>query len=184
MGTDAKGLDARDLFEVLVRENEAMLKIYLRSAMHDRTATEDLFQDTLLVAWEKLDRFDRTQPFGPWLRGIAAKLVLAHHRRQSKTTFLCNDKILEALDNRMMALHRQPGGTLEEKIAFLNECLDLLPELLRETIEQRYFLELSRQEMAERLGITEEAVKKRLQRARTDLLECMLRKLSQGGPDA
>ena len=30
----------------------------------------DLFQETMVVAWRRLDDFDHTRPFGPWLRGL------------------------------------------------------------------------------------------------------------------
>jgi RNA polymerase sigma-70 factor len=177
-------MDSKSLFEILVRENATMLRVYLRSAVRDWAAGEDLFQETVLTAWQTLDRFDRTRPFGPWLRGIAAKLVLAHYRRQPNRMVLCDETMLEELDNRMAALHEQSGDTFDEKLACLRQCMETLPELLRETIRQRYVLLLSRQEMAERLGVTDEAVKKRLQRARTQLLDCVLQRLSTGDADS
>jgi RNA polymerase sigma-70 factor len=171
--------DSRDLFDILVRENAGMLKVYLRSAVRDRAAVDDLFQETVLIAWQTLDRFDRSRPFGPWLRGIAAKNVLSYYRRQPSAMVLCNETMLEELDATMTALHRQAGDTFEDKLDCLRRCLAELPELLREAVEQRYLQRLSRQEMATRLRVTDEAVKKRLQRARTQLLDCILRKLSQ-----
>ena len=170
--------NSRNLFEILVRENATMLRVYLRSAIRDSAAEDDIFQETILTAWQTIDRFDRARPFGPWLRGIAAKHVLAHYRRRPNRMVLCNEVVLEALDNRMAALHQQTGDTFDEKLDCLRECMEELPELLREAVRQRYTLLLSREEMAERLGVTDEAVKKRLQRARTQLLECVLRGLS------
>lgn len=176
--------DSKHLFEVLIRENADMLRIYLRSAVRDWSTVEDLFQETVLTAWQILDRFDRTRPFGPWLRGIAAKNILVHYRRLPSAMRLCNETMLEELDTRMTALHRQSGDTFDEKLDCLRRCLTELPEVLREAVEQRYVLLLSRQEMADRLSISDEAVKKRLQRARTNLLDCVLRRLSQEGPDS
>jgi RNA polymerase sigma factor (sigma-70 family) len=171
--------DSKDLFAILIHENAAMLRVYLRSAVRDWSTAEDLFQETVLAAWQTLDRFDRTRPFGPWLRGIAGKNVLAYYRRRPNTMRLCNEVMLEELDSKMTALHRQSGDTFDEKLVCLRKCLDELPEVLRVAIEQRYVLLLSRQEMAERLSVSDEAVKKRLQRARTQLLDCILGKLSE-----
>jgi RNA polymerase sigma-70 factor (ECF subfamily) len=171
--------DSKDLFEILIRENAAMLRVYLRSAVRDWTAAEDLFQETVLTAWQTLNRFDRTRPFGPWLRGIAAKNVLAYYRRRPNALQLCNEVMLEELDRKMTALHHQSGDTFDEKLVCLRKCLEELPEMLRIAIHQRYVLLLSRQEMAERLSVTDEAVKKRLQRARTQLLDCILGKLAE-----
>jgi len=176
--------DSKNLFEILVRENAAMLRVYLSSAVRDPATVDDLFQDTMLVAWQTIDRFDRSRPFGPWLRGIAGKLVLAHRRKSAATKCVCNEMMLEQFEKRLSALHRQSGDRFDEKLDCLRQCLTDLPELLREAIVQRYAKHLSRAEMVERLNITDEAVKKRLQRARSKLLECILHKLDEGGRDA
>ena len=48
-----------------------MLTVFLRSRVNDEAAVDDLFQETMLVAWKRLDECDLSRPFGPWLRGIA-----------------------------------------------------------------------------------------------------------------
>ena len=183
VGIDGMNTDSKQLFEILIRENAAMLRVYLRSAVRDRSIVEDLFQETILTAWQALDRFDRTRPFGPWLRGIAAKNVLVYYRRRPSAMRLCNEMMLDEISARMTALNQQPGDTFDEKLDCLRKCLADLPEVLREAVEQRYVLSLSRQEMADRLSITDEAVKKRLQRARSHLLDCVTHRLSQGSRD-
>ena len=74
---------AKKLFETLVREHAGMLTVYLRSALGDVSDVDDLFQETMVVAWRRLDDFDHTRPFGPWLRGIAKKLLQAHQRKRT-----------------------------------------------------------------------------------------------------
>ena len=54
-----------------------MLTVFLRSRVNDEAAVDDLFQETMLVAWKRLDDCDLSRPFGPWLRGIAHRLVMA-----------------------------------------------------------------------------------------------------------
>lgn len=170
-------MDSKSLFEVLIRENASMLTVYLRSAVRDAATIDDLFQETMLTAWKNIERFDKTKPFGPWLRGIAAKLVLAHRRKASKAMFLCDEMMLEHLSSRLGVLERQPGDTFDEKLACLRKCMKELPDLFREVLDLRYAKLLSRIEIALNLGVTDEAVKKRLQRARLQLLQCVLRKL-------
>ena len=36
----------------------------------------------MLTAWRRLGDYDHTRPFGPWLRGIATRLVLRHRDRR------------------------------------------------------------------------------------------------------
>jgi tmRNA-binding protein len=68
----------RDLFEILMREHIDSVRAFLLSSLRDAVAAEDVLQETFLVAWRILDRYDRKLPFGPWVRGIAAKLLLNH----------------------------------------------------------------------------------------------------------
>jgi len=173
-------LDSRTLFGILVRENAAMLMVYLRSAVRDPEEIDDLFQETMLVAWRTSDRFDQSRPFGPWLRGIAAKVVLAHRRQAAKVMPVCNEVMLEKFETRLASIQKQPGDTFDEKLDCLQQCLEQLPERLRETVRHRYTLLLSRSEIASRLNTSAEVITKRLQRARVALLDCVQRKLTEG----
>ena len=166
-----------ELFEILVREHSQMLTVYLRCAVRDAALVDDLFQETMLTAWKNLDRFDRARPFGPWLRGIAAKLVLAQRRKSARGMVLCDEQVLEHLEVRHAALQASTGDTLEEKLASLKDCIEALPDRYRQVIELRYRQELQGETLAQRLGITTETLKKQLQRARARLLECLERKL-------
>jgi RNA polymerase sigma-70 factor (ECF subfamily) len=175
------GLTPKGLFEILVREHSEMLTVYLRCVVRDPTAVDDLFQETMLTAWKTLDRFDRSRPFGPWLRGIAGKLVLAHRRRLAKNLLLCDEQVLEHLETRHAAFSRMPGDTLQDKLEGLRECLELLPERYREAVRLRYNEGLQGSGLAERLEISGEALKKRLQRGRARLLDCLQRKMAATG---
>ena len=170
-------LDSTAIFEILMREQADMLLVYLRSVVRDSHLVDDLFQETMLVAWRNLHRFDRTRPLGPWLRGIAAKLVLAQRRKSARQFLVCDEQILETLDQRMQSLATQPGDTLDEKLDGLRGCLDQLGGPYREAIRLRYGEQLDGETLAERLQLTAAALKKRLQRARSQLLECMQSKL-------
>ena len=74
-------MSPRDLFEILTREHIDSVRAFLLASLRDPIAVEDLLQETFLTAWRILDRYDRQLPFGPWVRGIAAKLVLNRRRR-------------------------------------------------------------------------------------------------------
>lgn len=165
-----------DLFEILVRDHADSLRVYLRCTIRDPALIEDIFQETLIVAWKRLDDFDKSRPFGPWLRGIAGRLVLAARRKQAKGMVLCDQNILEHLEQRVSELGQQPGDTLQEKLDGLRECIQHLPERYREAVKLRYQEELAGPALAERLQITGENLKKRLQRGRERLLDCMQRK--------
>jgi RNA polymerase sigma-70 factor (ECF subfamily) len=175
-------MDDRDIFAILVRENADMLTAYLRSVVRDPATVDDLFQETMLTAWRKLDEFDRNRPFGAWLRGIAARLVLAERRKRAAGPIFCDEFTLNVLSEGLEQVGRQKGDTLDEKLECLRHCLETLPEPYRETVRLRYREGLSPSGIMERLRISWDAQKKRLQRARGLLLECLQKKLALGEP--
>lgn len=171
-------MDAVSLFEILAREHAPMLTAYLRSMVHDPAAADDLFQETMLTAWRTLHRYNREQPFGPWLRGIAAKLVLADRRRQVRSPVLCDEEMIRHFDHRFQSIETFPGDTLDEKLSALRQCIESLPQHYREVVQLHYRLELPNKAAAERLNINLETLKKRLQRARAKLLACLTGKMA------
>lgn len=168
----------KDVFEILVREQAGMLTAYLRALIRDPGLVDDLFQETLVIAWRRLDQYDKTRPFGPWLRGIAGRLVLAARRRLAKQCLFCNDEVLEHLEARTEALADRSGDTFDQKLECLRACLAELPEHYRDAIQGRYAEhDVPSETLAERLAVPLETLKKRLQRGRVKLLECVRGKL-------
>lgn len=169
-------LKARKAFEILARENSRMLIVYLRSLVQDEAAIDDLFQETMVVAWRRLDECDLDRPFGPWLRGIASRLVMAHYRKKKTEPVLLKESVLSLLEERFETIAGRAGDTWDEKIAALHECLDALPDKHRGAVQARYIDELPANQAAERLQVSLEAFKKRIQRTRTMLADCLKRK--------
>jgi RNA polymerase sigma factor (sigma-70 family) len=96
-----------------------MLTVYLRSLVRDEVAVDDLFQETMVVAWRRLDECDLDRPFGPWLRGIASRLVLAYYRRQKTAPVLLNETVLEIIDRQLEKVNLMAGDTWDDKVAAL-----------------------------------------------------------------
>ena len=154
-----------------------MLALYLRSLLSDPAMADDVFQETMIVAWQKIDQYDRSRPFGLWLRGIARRLTLASRRQNSRFPAVFQKEALDQLDLRWTQLQASPGDNLQDKIAGLQYCMEQLPEKLRDTIELRYSKGIKGQRLADRLQLSLENVKKRMQRGREALMNCMQRHL-------
>ena len=173
MSSDRTNRSGHDVFEILVREHADMLTAYLRSLLRDDNAVDDVFQETMMVAWRRLDDYDRQRPFGPWLRGIGVRLVLQHRRQHAGRALCCAPDVLEALEQRFESLARLPGDSFRDRVDRLLECLRKLPEKLRVVVELTYARDIMLKQVAESIDATEEAVKKRVQRARQLLASCM-----------
>jgi len=176
MQLDKTQNEAQSIFEILVRENEGMLMTYLRAAVRNQSVVEDLFQETMLVAWRRLNEYDRSRPFGPWVRGMAAKLIMAHFRKAKSDLMIAGGDTLEYLSQQIEHIHERPGDTWEQKIAALEYCIEALPDHYQQTIQLRYFKHQPASTISEIMKVPLEAVRKRLQRARAQLLDCLRRK--------
>ena len=171
-------MDSHQVFEILVRENADMLWAFLLSSTRDPVTAEDLFQEAFAVAWKNLDRYDRKLPFGPWLRGIASKLLLAHGRKMRRAkVYFCDAESLELLEGQYAQFDSLHGDTWGDKLEALRGCIGKLEGARREVIELHYERGLNCRQIAERLGKGFEAVKKLLQRGRAELLVCIRARL-------
>ena len=176
-------MQAKRIFEILMRENADMLHAYLRSAVRDSNVADDLFQETMLVAWKRLEDFDQQRSLGPWLRGIASKLVLAHYRKSSTAEQTLDLPALNWLESRFAQLQQQPGDSFAEKLVAVRECVESLPQSYRDPIQMRYQQELSLSEIGKKLSLAIEALKKRLTRGKQQVSKCLDRKMLTGGTE-
>lgn len=171
-------VDSISLFEILVREHSAMLTMYLKAAGCDDDLADEVWQESMIVAWRKLDTFDRQLPFGPWLRGIAAKTLLARRRSLSRLKLIGDHDELAYLSDRMEQVALLRGDTLDDKLDALRDCIRLLPEADRECVQLRFKEDMKPAAISEKIGVSLETVKKRLFRAKARLQSCIEGKLS------
>lgn len=164
---------AHEVFEILAREHADMLTAFLRSLVSRGDVVEDLFQEAMMVAWRRLAEYDRSLPFGPWLRGIGAKLVLEYRRKSARGFLSCEPEVLQALEAEYRNFERRPADSFRERLERLSRCIERLPPMMRDAIEMVYTRGLSLKNLAATLDATEEAVKKRVQRARQLLAQCL-----------
>jgi RNA polymerase sigma factor (sigma-70 family) len=167
------GHSGREVFEILAREHADMLTAYLRSLIGADPIVDDLFQQSMLVAWRRLGDYDRARPFGPWLRGIAQRLVLEHHRKGKARPATTDPLVLAELDVRFDQVNRAPGDTFRQRADKLVECMAKLPDAMRQALDLVYARGLLIIAAAQSMGASEEATKKRVQRGRQLLARCI-----------
>lgn len=165
-------MNAKGIFEILLRDNAAMLLIYIRGLVNG-LAVDDLFQETCITAWRKLDSFDTTRPIGPWLRGIAKHHAFNHYRKYQREYLIDNDQALDYLEQQIHRIDQREGDCWADKVIDLHHCIDQLPQSYQLAVKLRFLAEEQASSLRERLDLSQEALKKRLQRAKTQLLNCL-----------
>lgn len=166
----------RQAFAILVREHHRGLLVYGRALSSNEATAADLVQDAFVTAWQNLARFDVTRDFGAWVRGIVRNKWRDHLRRHKREVDV-DDETLEAWESRLSLWDeaRQTGnGDLFE---LLDDCLGRLPKAMHEAVSRFYYQDTPGETIAASLGIDPATLRKRLQRSREVLRECLEHKL-------
>lgn len=165
-------------FELVVRrEGGRLLKVARRFLRNDDDA-RDAVQEAFLSAFRSIERFARGSRLSTWLHRIlinACLMKLRSRRRHAE------EPIEELLPNFTEAGHQvnhptPPWEASAEELLQKSETreivrrsIDRLPETYRSVLLLRDIEELTTEEAARLLGVTENAVKIRLHRARQAL---------------
>lgn len=177
------GLRAGDqgAYETLVRAYSGRLLAVTRRFLRIEEDARDAVQDTFLSAFRALPTFGESALLSTWLHRIAVNAALMKLRtRRRKPEESIEDLLPKYLENgHREDGHRgnptkpwqEPTALLErqETRTLVHECIDRLPETYRTVLLLRDIEELDTEEAAQLIGISPNAVKIRLHRARQAL---------------
>lgn len=167
-------------FGQLVRLYERRLLRVLMRFIRDLDLAEDLAQETFLRAYERLDQFDPSRRFGPWLFRIGVNLTLDHHRRRKRRIwgFLFSDSAREESPDPATADPRVEQD-LQQEVQWV---IDQLPEQFRIVLVLRDLENFSTSEIAAILERTEATIRWRLGEARTRFAEIWEKRQKRTSP--
>lgn len=154
----------RRAFEMLVRRHNQRLFRAARAVTRADADAEDALQQAWLQIFRHLASFRGESSFATWATRIAVNAAIAISRRASR---------LEVVDLADDAAADPPSGepglpAVEQAQlgALIERCLARIPQGHREVMVLRDVLELDTADTAACLGLSEEAVRVRLHRAR------------------
>ena len=148
--------------ERLFEQHERRLGQFLVHVVRDRALAEDLLQETFLAAWRARDDLGEVRNAEAWLFGIARHRAL---------------RALRGASRMRRALERAGSAreTFDEGPALAVDTLALLHRVLgpedRALVVLRYVHGFEAPELAQMTGRSPAAIRKRLERARTALLQ-------------
>ena len=162
--------------EAMNRLLEAAYKNVLfqcRRIMDHPEDAEDMAQEALLKIYEKLDTLREPERFISWANTIASRLCLNERQRNPKDLqFLEDEEGNSVLDNLVdIDLHNVPEAAMDsaETQHMVQELVDKLPPEQRKTVMLYYNAEMSIKEIAQRMDVSENTVKSRLNYGRRAL---------------
>ena len=152
----------------------ATAKRYLRS---DADAA-DCFQDTFLAVFESVDKFEQRSTIGTWIRGVTVNQCLMRVRARGRRREECIEHLLPVFDesgSRVDSFTGNQSSIVADSIdaARVREIvrgeINKLPDTYRVILLLRDIDGYSTKESALILGISMNAAKTRLHRARSTL---------------
>ena len=163
------------------RKQKKFLKLY--KPVHDRFERfcraraygdmpyEDLMNESLLVAFKKINELKSEKAFLSYLIGISVK-ILANANRKMKATTSVDEFILNSYTDHSNDIERTWD------VEMLHRAMALLPDAQREAITLFEITGFSIKEIMDIQGCGESAVKQRLFRGRRELARIIKEELS------
>ena len=174
------------MFEVLMRRHNERLYRAARAIVRDDREAEDVMQQAYVNAYAHLAQFDGRAAFATWLTRIAVHEALARVRRRDRfqplvdLEFERSEPMMTSQslpDPERQAIARELAGVIEAAV-------DRLPDGSREVFVLREVQGLDTSETAQSLGISEDAVKTRLSRAKAALRRDLFERAGLAAPSA
>ncbi len=163
-------------FGTLVEKYEKSVHTLAWQQLGDFHYAEEITQDTFLRAYQKLSTLKDPSRFSNWLYKIATNCCrnwLREQKRKNQSQSLEDTSMAEVARSnydRYVSEQREAEAT-EHRFEIVKKLLDKLPEGEREAMVLYYLGEMSTVEVGKFLGVSVEAVRLRLSRARKRLEE-------------
>lgn len=166
-----------DAFETLVRLHAPRLLAVGRRMLDNEEDARDAVQDTFVSAFRSIDRFQAQSKLSTWLHRIVVNMALMRLRTRRRKPEESLEPLLPIFTEdghhaQEFSAWDEPADRLaerEETRRLVRQAIIELPEQYSEVLVLRDIQELDTNETARELGITPNAVKIRLHRARQAL---------------
>lgn len=160
----------RNAFAAIVARYQRLVMGVALRQVGDRHRAEDVFQATFLVLAERAGRIRKPAALASWLHGAARRIGLQALSEIGRHTAMPDPATPLAVDPPVL---QQMQEAFERQV--LDEELARLPERFRLPLVLHYLEGLTGREVANRLGVSEDAIEGRLRQGRNRLRERLLR---------
>jgi len=161
----------REAFGRVVERYQSLICALAYSATGSLSRSEDLAQETFLIAWKQLRQLREPDKLRSWLCSIARSVISSTSRREGRQP-TCAAEQLEAIPELPSPEPLPTEHVISrEEEAILWCSLERIPELYREPLVLFYREEQSVAGVAQALELSEDVVKQRLARGRKLLAE-------------
>lgn len=142
------------------------LQRFIQNKIGDPATSEDILQDVLLRAYQRLDTLADPNRLQAWLYQITRNAIIDHYRRERQTV---------ELSETIPMPESEELTPLETLAGCVPSMIDDLNGPYREALQLAGLQGLQQQTVAEQLGISVSGAKSRVQRGRSQLKDLLLK---------
>jgi len=158
--------DRKSQMTIYDRYSRGMYHVALRIVQHEGEA-EDIMQESMITAFQKMSQWNRTATFGAWLKRIVVNNSLSHVRKHSKMKEVDYDSVayeMEAVPEEQIDIEN--AGMTAKKVLSVMQSLS---ERYREILMLSLIEGMDNEEISEILGISNGACRTTISRAKDSL---------------
>ena len=162
----------QDAFTPLVNKYQKGVHALVWRKVGDFHIAQEITQDAFLKAYQKLGTLKSYELFSGWLYVIAANLCRDWHRKNAppeQSLEVTDASEVEQVSYSRYVAERQATETDETRREVVKKLLQKLPESERTVVTLHYLGEMTVKAIGEFLGVSQNTVKSRLNRARNRL---------------
>ncbi|MDE0685633.1 MAG: sigma-70 family RNA polymerase sigma factor [Candidatus Poribacteria bacterium] len=159
-------------FASLVSKYQKQVHAYAYRKTGDFHIAEDITQETFFEAYRNLEKLRDSAKFSTWLLAIANYLCIAWFRKNQSRSKLLRENYTINTETDTYSLYvalENERDAVDAQRELVQELLSKLKESDRQLIRLHYFEEMTSAEISNYLGVSQNTIKSRLQRARQRL---------------
>jgi len=160
----------KDAYALVVQNHGQKIYSFVCRMVREPDLSRDLAQEVFVRAYTRLNTFDGSKALGPWLYKIALNLVRDHFRKNK-------DIALRSISHEEISVRVECSPEefwmAREKQMLLQQAMCQLPPDLGEALALRFFQDMSFEEMARILGVSQSAAKMRVYRGLEKMVDIL-----------
>lgn len=145
-------------FDELLQRHQNRIFSYILNIVKDKELADDLFQETFVkaIVTIKQGRYTENGKFLAWIMRIAHNLTIDFFRQEKQMAQVsCDNEDIDILNRKELSEETIEDTIVRNQIlADVKVLVQSLPELQREVLEMRYYLNMSFKEIADATGVS------------------------------
>jgi len=144
--------------ETLIKRHKRKVFTYILMVVRNREVAEDIFQETFIKVFKSISEGKYTDDgkFIAWIMRIAHNLIIDNVRREKRLKTISSDDYEYDIFNhkKYSEQYKEQSVIKEEVETDLKRIVNELPDVQKQVVIMRHFMDMSFKEIAEETGVS------------------------------